>query len=73
MNAILIGIIGAIVGSLVTIVVLSTISVGNLRIDQSIREEEPYLFLELRKNLNTIINKKYVVFDVHVANYLTRE
>ena len=46
-------------------------SVGNLRIDRSDPNEEPYLFLELDRNVKEISKKKTVMLNVLDKNYLT--
>ena len=46
---------------------------GNLRIDRSQKDEQPYLFLELRKEVNDICSKKYVVFKVRDENFDTHK
>ena len=44
---------------------------GNLRIDRS--DEEPYLFLELSKEVKDICGKKYVTFKVRDENFDTHK
>ena len=44
---------------------------GNLRINRS--DEEPYLFLELSKEVEDICDKKYVVFKVRDENFDTHK
>lgn len=44
---------------------------GNLRIDRS--DEEPYMFLELLKEVNDICDKKYVTFKVRDENFDTHK
>ena len=46
---------------------------GNLRIDRSQKDEQPYLFLELSKEVNDICDKKYVVFKVRDENFDTHK
>ena len=46
---------------------------GNLRIDRSQKDESPYLFLELSKEVNDICGKKYVVFKVRNENFDTHK
>ena len=46
---------------------------GNLRIDRSQKDEQPYLFLELKKQVNDICGKKYVVFKVRDKNFDTHK
>ena len=46
---------------------------GNLRIDRSQKDEPPYLFLELKKQVDDICGKKYVVFKVRDENFDTHK
>ena len=46
---------------------------GNLRIDRSQKDEQPYLFLELSKEVNDICGKKYVIFKVRDENFDTHK
>ena len=49
-------------------------TVGTLVIDhQSIPEDEPYLFLQLRSNPRTLIGKKTVVLDVSLEQFITQK
>lgn len=47
--------------------------IGTLRVDWSDHSCEPYLFLELSTDVYTIMQKKYVVFQVRVEDFLPRE
>lgn len=47
--------------------------VGDLRIDTSDPDDNPYLFLELSKNMNVVRNKKYVTFKVNTISYIPHE
>ena len=62
-------VIGIVVGSL-TVLVMGSLSSGNLRIDQSIPEEDPYLFLELTKSVSTILHKKFVILKVRAEDFI---
>lgn len=63
-------IVGVIVGVLATLLIFSTISVGNLRVDRSIPEDDPYLFLELTKSVSTVLKKKFVILRVRVEDFI---
>lgn len=63
-------IIGIIIGAVVTCMIFGTFSVGSLRIDQSIPEDEPYMFLELTRNVRTILKKKFVVLKVRAEDFI---
>ena len=67
---ILLGFVVGIVSFLVYVIVRS---VGTLRVDQSDPTEQPYLFLELDKPVETVINKKYVIFRVSQKNFISQE
>lgn len=63
--------IGFISGIIITLIIIRTFfSSGNLRIDLSDPEDGPYLFLELTKELNAVLNKKIVIFTVRIKNDL---
>lgn len=48
--------------------------IGNLRVDQSIEDDNPYLFLEItRGNIDKFKNEKYVVLEVLTENYIPHE
>lgn len=63
-------VIGIVVGSILTVLVMGSLSSGNLRIDQSIPEEDPYLFLELTKSVSTILHKKFVILKVRAEDFI---
>ena len=66
-------IVGAIIGVLITLLIFSTISAGNLRVDQSIPEDDPYLFLELTKSVSTVLKKKFVVLKVRAEDFIPQK
>ena len=66
----LLGFMAGIVSFLVYLIVRS---VGTLRVDQSDPTEQPYLFLELDKPVESIINKKYVLFRVNKKNFISQD
>ena len=72
-------IIGSIVGILIGILStwlvfrITRRSMGTLRVDQSDPDDEPYLFLELNSNVDTIKKQKHVIFDVNVENYISQK
>lgn len=70
MGIVLAVIVGIIIGAIITTVIFSAISVGSLRVDQSIPEDEPYLFLELTKSVSTILKKKFVVLKVRAEDFI---
>ena len=46
--------------------------VGTLRVDNSIPEDGPQLYLELEKNIPEIKNRDYVTLRVNTENYISR-
>jgi len=62
--------IGIVIGAVVTYLVFGAFSVGSLRVDQSIPEDDPYLFLELTKSVSTILKKKFVVLKVRAEDFI---
>lgn len=66
----LLGFMAGIVSFLVYLIVRS---VGTLRVDQSDPTEQPYLFLELDKPVETVTNKKYVLFRVIKKNFISQD
>ena len=66
----LLGFMAGIVSFLVYLIVKS---VGTLRVDQSDPTEQPYLFLELDKPVESVINKKYVLFRVIKKNFISQD
>lgn len=46
---------------------------GILNVDCSDPIDGPYLFLELKVPLIDVVNRKQVIFDVHIKNYLSHE
>ena len=63
-------IVGIIIGAVVTCLIFSAFSVGSLRVDHSIPEDEPYLFLELTRNVSTILKKKFVILRVRAEDFI---
>ena len=63
---------GFVGGMTVFLICLATRSIGTLRVDQSDPTEQPYLFLELDKPVESVINKKYVLFRVNKKNFISQ-
>lgn len=64
---------GFMVGFFILYIIVCLKSVGSLRIDKSDLEDEPYLFLELYKNVQHLLKKKYVVLKVYSKNFIPRK
>lgn len=65
--------IGLLIGIAITVVIIRKHVVGTLRVDQSDPGDQPYLFLEMGKDLNAIYRKKYVLMKVKIQNYLSHK
>ena len=65
--------VGVLIGTILYAISIKTASVGTLRIDQSDTEDSPYLFLELKKNVNNIASNKYVIMEVKRENYISHD
>lgn len=63
-------IVGIIIGGFITCLIFGAFGVGNLRVDHSIPEDGPYLFLELTKSVSTILKKKFVVLKVRAEDFI---
>ena len=70
MIEVLLVLLGFVGGMTVFLICLATRSIGTLRVDQSDPTEQPYLFLELDKPVESVINKKYVLFRVSKKNFI---
>lgn len=73
MAVIMIFIMGVLLGVGLMILKNHILTIGSLRIDTSIPDDEPYLFLELDKELRRIGNNKRVVLKVNKNDYLPHE
>ena len=71
MDLLIVNMIGVIVGSIVTQIILRIKSVGTMRIDTSDPEDGPYLFLELTKDVLYVKRKKYITLKVSSKNYIS--
>lgn len=47
--------------------------IGDLRIDQSDRDDDPHLFLELDANVPAVLSQKYVAFRVKGEDFVSHE
>ena len=73
MLEVLLFLLGFVGGMTVFLICLATRSIGTLRVDQSDPTEQPYLFLELDKPVESVINKKYVLFRVIKKNFISQD
>lgn len=72
-GVIIIFVIGMILGSAITVITLRKRSFGSLRIDTSDPNENPYIFLELSEDVNTIFQKKYITLKINTQNFVSQE
>ena len=56
--------VGILIGSLITTFVNKSKLVGTLQVVESDELEQPYIFLELNDEVETLCDKKYVHMDV---------
>ena len=63
---------GVIIGSVVTTIMFKSKQVGNLRVDTS-DPDGPYLFLELTKDLDSVVKRKSVTLKVRKENFISHE
>jgi hypothetical protein len=73
MEVLISAIIGFFLGVLLSKIVRKPKSIGVIRVDHSDPSEAPYLFLELNTGVESVINQKYVTFEVNVQNYISHE
>lgn len=73
MPTILALVIGVLIGVVVTVVITRIKSVGSLRIDTSDPDDNPYLFLELTKEVSCIYKKRYVLLKVNTHDLIPRK
>lgn len=63
---------GLVIGCGVTVFVFQVKNIGTLRLDDSDPYEKPYMFLELRKDVGNVFNKKYVILKVNPKPYISQ-
>ena len=73
MEVAIVFVIGLLIGIVVMDVISRIDSIGTLRVDDSIPDEGPYLFLELSKDINQVRRKKYVTLKVDIDSYIPHE
>ena len=73
MLEVLLVLLGFVGGMTVFLIFLAARSIGTLRVDQSDPTEQPYLFLELDKPVESVINEKYVIFRVNKKNFISQD
>lgn len=73
MEIILALIIGIVVGFISAALIFRKKTAGTLRVDKSDPDDNPYLFLELTKDIDFVYRNKYVIFEVNTQNYIPRK
>ena len=68
---ILVFVVGLIVGVITASTMLRSRAVGSLRIETSDPDDNPYLFLELSKDVSVIYKKRYVTLRVNTQNFIS--
>lgn len=64
---------GVIVGFCLSRIFARVFSIGDIRVDTSEPNEGPYLFLELTKDMRTLMHRKYVVLKVNLKSYISQK
>ena len=72
MEVILVGI-GFMIGCVMAALIFRVFRVGTLRVDTSDPDDRPYMFLELSKNVQAVMRKKYVVLKVNTKNFISQK
>lgn len=62
-----------IIGMIVGFLICKSRSHGTIRIDNSIADEPPYLFLELTCSVDELKKHRTVVMNIKNENYITHE
>lgn len=70
MEMILIFCVGIVAGCTISKIISRMKAVGSLRVDTSVPEDGPYLFLELSKSMDVVAKKKYVVLKVNLNSFI---
>lgn len=66
--------VGAVIGYIVAYSLINhRMTVGALRVDRSIPDEEPMIFLEIYRGVGDITQRKRVALDVKNENYLSQD
>ena len=66
--------VGIVFGSQIMRRFYQTKAIGSLRVDRSIPDEKPYLFLEIgRGSIEQLAKEEFVVLKVKNENYLTQK
>lgn len=64
---------GLVIGSIFTGLVFRAFQVGTLRIGRIDPDDDPYLFLELSKDLSKVSRKTHVILKVDTRDFISRK
>lgn len=68
------GVVGAIIGCIFTRYSMTkNLLAGTLRVDTSDPDDNPYMFLELSKNVDAVTSNKCVILKVSTENYISQK
>ena len=65
--------IGWLLGSVVTMLIFRKFIVGILQVVEIENEDQPYLFLDLSKDVDSVIKKKYVMLKVNAKSRISHK
>ena len=73
MEKLIVFLIGVLLGMAIYAYAYKTIPVGILRVDRSDPNDQPYMFLELKKPVSEFSKKKYVTLEVKNQNFISQD
>lgn len=65
--------VGIVIGVIIAMFAFRRLLIGDLRVDNSIPDEGPYLFLELYRGPQDIADKQHVVLKVNTQSYISHD
>lgn len=72
MGGFLLAICGFVIGFISACIAVLRLKIGALRIDRSDPTEEPYMFLEVSKDVGDISKRKMVLLEVKNENFISQ-
>lgn len=63
-------VVGVVIGVIFAMFAFRRLLVGDLRVDLSIPDDGPYLFLELYRGTQDVTSKQFVVLRVNTESYI---
>lgn len=70
---VLMTILGFAIGFISACIAVLRLKIGTLRIDRSDPNDNPYMFLEISKNVGDFTDRKYVLLEVRNENYISQK